>query len=105
MAGHFFIRLHVRQQERLLLDDGSRKLDEAAIGVDRHGLGDFFEGRAGFIVTVDEYGNSDVYPRGSLPCNFAFCHDTLNEATSTRAFPDYQYGISAQIGPCRSTIA
>src|SRR4029077_4628643 len=67
VAGHFFIRLHVRQKERLFFHYGRRKLDEAAIGVDRHGLGDFFERLAGFIVAVDEYGNSDLNSRGSLP--------------------------------------
>ena len=51
------------------LTTGVCKLNQAAIGIDCHGLGDFLEGRAGFIVSVNKYGNSDVYSRGSVPCN------------------------------------
>lgn len=73
-AGNFFIGLQVRQEKRLFLDNGGRELNEAAIGIDGHGLSDFFEGWSGFIISVDKDGNSDVYSRGSVPCNFGIRH-------------------------------
>ena len=35
MAGNFFIRLHVHQEERLVFGNGGGKFEEAAIGIDR----------------------------------------------------------------------
>ena len=88
---HFFIRLQVRQEKRLFFDDRRASLHEAAIGVDLHGLGDFLEGRAGFIISVNEHRNRDVNPRGSLPCNFGFCHGVTQRSA----------GFTAHLSPRR----
>jgi hypothetical protein len=94
IAGDFFIRLHVRQEERLLLDHGRRKLDEAAIGIDRNGLGNFLEGRTGFIIPVNKYWNSDVHSGGSLPCSFGVCHIARNEFCFDTHLPREGYGTT-----------
>jgi len=94
MAGYFFIRLQVRQQKRLFFDNGRRKLNEAAIGIDQHGLGDFFKGRTEFIISVDKHGNGDVYSRSSVPCNFAFRHGAHNEVGFNTQLPHDRYGTT-----------
>jgi hypothetical protein len=44
VTGDFFITFHVRQEQLLFFHNMGRKVNEAAIGIDLHGLGDFLEG-------------------------------------------------------------
>jgi hypothetical protein len=77
-AGNFFIALHVRQEKLLIFNDVRRQFNEAAVGIDLHGLSDFFEGLIGGIVAVDEYRNSEVYSRASRFYRLAICHGASN---------------------------
>ena len=70
------------------LTTGVCNLNEAAIGIDLDGLGNFLEGRAGFRISVDEHGNGDMDSRGSVPRNFGLRHDaTHRSSVSARTFP------------------